>query len=181
MTLPYATRVQAAMLRVLQERQITRVGGRQTFRWMCDSFLRPMRILKARNSISALNLLDRLRLGSTIWLPPLRDRREDIPLLVEKFVREAEAMRLGIKRREIEPSAMDTLVAHEWPGNIRELRSVVFDAVNRHPDVEHLVSKHLRISGRDADPHGLKSTSSDKKLLSSATRTTSESTSPAEE
>ena len=137
--------VQAAMLRVLQERQITRVGGRQTIPL-------DVRFISATNAdieSPELNfrpdLLDRLRLGSTIWLPPLRDRREDIPLLVEKFVREAEAMRPGIKRREIEPSAMETLVAHEWPGNIRELRSVVFDAVNRHPDVEHLVPSHLRI------------------------------------
>lgn len=168
--------VQAAMLRVLQERQITRVGGRQTIPL-------DVRFISATNAdieSPELNfrpdLLDRLRLGSTIWLPPLRDRREDIPLLVEKFVREAEAVRPGIKRREIEPSAMETLVAHEWPGNIRELRSVVFDAVNRHPDVEHLVSKHLRISGRDADAHGLKSTTSDKNLLSANSRIGSEPT-----
>lgn len=137
--------VQAAMLRVLQERQITRVGGRQTIPL-------DVRFISATNAdieSPELNfrpdLLDRLRLGSTIWLPPLQDRREDIPLLVGQFVREAEAVRPGIKRREIEPSAMETLVAHEWPGNIRELRSVVFDAVNRHPDVEHLVPSHLRI------------------------------------
>lgn len=137
---------QATVLRVLQERQITRVGARQS---------KPVdvRFLSATN-VDLENdprgfrpdLLDRLRLGGTVWLPPLRDRKTDIPLLAEKFVREAEAQRPSTLRREITPDTMERLLAHNWPGNIRELRACLFDAVNRHPDVEHMVTGHLRIA-----------------------------------
>jgi len=138
--------VQAAVLRVLQERQITPVGGRK-------SKTVDVRFLSASNSDLEdevlkfrPDLLDRLRLGGTLWLPPLRDRKTDIPLLVEKFVREAEAVQQNTMRREITHESLDLLHAHDWPGNIRELRTCLFDAVNRHPDVEHLVPGHLRIA-----------------------------------
>lgn len=137
--------VQAAMLRVLQERKLTRVGGRKAIEV-------DVRFISATNADLdddaerfRADLLDRLRIGGTIWLPPLRERKEDIPLLAEKFVREAEATRAGIQQRTIPPDALEMLWAHDWPGNIRELRSVIFDAVTRHPDVEHLVPQHLRI------------------------------------
>jgi DNA-binding NtrC family response regulator len=138
--------VQAAALRVLQERQITRVGGRKVI---------PLnvRFLSATNANIEdeargfrLDLLDRLRLGGTIWLPLLKERTADIPLLVEKFVREAETQRPGIRQRQVTPEAMETLKHHHWPGNIRELRMVIFDAVNRHSDVEYLVPSHLRLA-----------------------------------
>ncbi|MFM8442781.1 MAG: hypothetical protein ACKN9W_05475 [Methylococcus sp.] len=82
-----------------------------------------------------------------MWLPPLRERRGDIPLLAEKFVRVAEASRTGTMRRDITPEALAILRAHDWPGNIRELRSALFDAVNRYSDMEHLVPGHLRLGG----------------------------------
>ena len=91
------------------------------------------------------DLLDRLRMGGTLWLPPLRERIADIPLLVERFVREARQQRPGTLRRDITAEAMDRVMAHDWPGNVRELRACLFDAVNRYPDVEHLVPAHLRI------------------------------------
>jgi DNA-binding NtrC family response regulator len=129
----------------LQERQITRVGARQPK--AVD-----VRFLSATNADLENDprgfrpdLLDRLRLGGTLWLPPLRERKTDIPLLAEKFVREVETQRSGTLRREITPEAMGGLLAHNWPGNIRELRACLFDAVNRHPNVEHLVPGHLRI------------------------------------
>lgn len=138
--------VQAAMLRVLQDRQITPVGAR-----------RPkavdVRFLSATNADLEdkargfrPDLLDRLRLGGTIWLPPLRERKADIPLLARKFIREAERQRPGIRRREATPEALELLQSLEWPGNVRDLRTCIFDAVNRFPDVEHLVPSHLRIS-----------------------------------
>jgi transcriptional regulator with GAF, ATPase, and Fis domain len=91
------------------------------------------------------DLLDRLRSGGTIWLPSLRERLRDIPLLAEKFVREAEAHLKGAMRREITAEAIQALLAQDWPGNIRELQSVIFDAVSRQPDVEYLVAGHLRV------------------------------------
>jgi len=137
---------QAAALRVLQERQITRVGGRKVI--PVD-----VRFLSATNADIEdraygfrLDLLDRLRLGGTIWLPSLRERPADIPLLTGKFVREAEAKRPGIRRRKATEEAMAVLVEHNWPGNIRELRTVIFDAVSRYPDVEYLVPGHLRFT-----------------------------------
>lgn len=139
---------QAAVLRVLQERQITRVGARQPK--TVD-----VRFISATNADLEddprnfrPDLLDRLRLGGTLSLPPLRERKTDIPLLVDRFVRDAESQRLGTLRREVTSDAMAKLVAHEWPGNVRELRTCIFDAVNRYPDVEHLVGGHLRIAAQ---------------------------------
>ena len=137
--------VQAGVLRVLQERRVMRVGGRQSTEV-------DVRFIAATNADIELeqrgfraDLLDRLRLGGSLWLPPLRERKGDIPVLAEKFVQEAEQERSGTMRRDITPEALDTLLNHDWPGNIRELRSCLFDAVNRYPDVEHLVAGHLRI------------------------------------
>lgn len=140
--------VQAALLRVLQERKVTPVGGRQ-------STPVDVRFISATNvelddpaQGFRADLLDRLRVGGDISLPRLRERPSDIPLLAEKFVREAEAQRAGTRYREITDEVLNQLAAYDWPGNIRELRSVIVDAVNRHPDVEFLVPGHLRI-GRD--------------------------------
>ncbi len=139
--------VQAALLRVLQERHFTHVGARKA---------KPVdvRFLSATNADIELeqqgfraDLLDRLRMGGSLWLPPLRERKSDIPMLVEGFMREAEKQRRGTMRREITPDALERLMSHDWPGNVRELRTCVFDAVNRHPDVEHLVATHLRFTG----------------------------------
>jgi DNA-binding NtrC family response regulator len=144
-----ALEAQASLLRVLQERQVTPVGGRRP-----KSIA--VRIIAATNAdlddpTAGLraDLLDRLRVGGTIWLPPLRDRIEDIPLLAERFVRDAEARRAVTLRREISCDAVDKLLSYDWPGNIRELQTVVADAVSRFPDVEHLVADHLRIGTAD--------------------------------
>jgi DNA-binding NtrC family response regulator len=138
--------VQGAILRVLQERQITKVGGRTTIDVDVRFISATNADLEEEASGFRSDLFDRLRIGGTVWLPPLRDRLTDLPLLSERFVREAETQRKGSLKRQITPEALDMLRHHDWPGNVRELRSVVFDAVNRHPDVEHLVPEHLRIS-----------------------------------
>lgn len=137
--------VQAAILRVLQERQFTPVGGRNP-RSVDVRFIAATNAdVETESSGFRADLLDRLRLGGTLWLPPLRERKTDIPLLVEAFVREAEKNHSRALQREITPEALEKLGAHDWPGNVRELRSCLFDAVNRHPDVEYLVAGHLRI------------------------------------
>ncbi len=136
--------VQAALLRVLQERRVTRVGARQA-RTVNVRFLAATNAdLENDARRFRPDLLDRLRIGGEIWLPPLRERKADIALLAERFVREAERQRPGIMRRQITPEALDYLCSHDWPGNVRELRACVFDAVNRHPDVEYLVPAHLQ-------------------------------------
>lgn len=142
--------VQAAMLRVLQDHEIMPVGARNPKRV-------EVRFLSATNAKLEdpvygfrEDLLDRLRIGGELEVPPLRERLTDIPLLANRFVREVEQQRSGAMQRQITPEALDALGNHDWPGNIRELRTVIFDAVNRHPDVEHLVTGHLRINLRRA-------------------------------
>lgn len=139
--------VQAAILRVLQERQFTPVGGRNPRNVDVRFIAATNADVETESSSFRADLLDRLRLGGTLWLPPLRERKTDIPLLVEAFVREAEKNHSRALQREITPEALEKLAAHDWPGNIRELRSCLFDAVNRYPDVEYLVAGHLRIGG----------------------------------
>ncbi|MCP5557708.1 MAG: sigma-54-dependent Fis family transcriptional regulator [Verrucomicrobiaceae bacterium] len=151
-----APEVQASLLRVIQEQQITRVGARKPkevdVRFIAAT---NAEIVDEEHELRP-DLLDRLSNGGTIWLPPLRDRLTDIPLLVEKFVRQAESRRSGILARNVTSEALDKLQSYDWPGNIRELQTAIFDAVNRHPDVEHLVPDHLRLgtAGKAAPRRG---------------------------
>lgn len=136
---------QAILLRVLQDKQVTRIGGRKP-KVVDVRFLSATNVdLEGDPRRFRQDLLDRLRLGGTLWLPPLRERRKDIGALAEKFIRDAEQLRVGALRRDLTAEALARLMEYDWPGNIRELRSCLFDAVNRHPDVEHLVPGHLRI------------------------------------
>lgn len=144
--------VQAALLRVLQDRQITRVGGRKG-RPVDVRFLSATNVeIEAKEFGFREDLLDRLRLGGTVTLPPLRERKSDIPILVEQFVRQAEDARPGALQRDVAVEAIERLLKHDWPGNVRELRTCIFDAVNRQPNVEHLVAQHLRMDGQPALP-----------------------------
>jgi two-component system nitrogen regulation response regulator GlnG len=115
--------LQAKLLRALQERTIERVGGQDTIRI-------DVRVLAATNrDLESLmkegkfreDLYYRLNVV-TLNLPPLRERRRDIPLLVEHFLGKY-APELG--ERGVAPEALDRLVGHDWPGNVRELENVV--------------------------------------------------------
>jgi len=139
--------VQRGLLRVLEYRRVQPLGASAA-----DSREVDVRFLSATNvDIDAIastgafreDLYDRLRAGGVLFLPPLRDRKEDIPLLAETFVREAEAQTPSALRRQIETEAMKLLVGHDWPGNVRQLRNCIFNAVAHHPDVEHLQPVHL--------------------------------------
>jgi transcriptional regulator with GAF, ATPase, and Fis domain len=130
---------------VLQERQFTRVGGRTPIPVDVRFISATNADIELEESGFRADLLDRLRLGGSLWLPPLRERKSDIPGLVKAFVQEAERRRSCTMRREITAEALALLGAYEWPGNIRELQTCILDAVNRHPDVEHLVPGHLRL------------------------------------
>jgi len=90
------------------------------------------------------DLLDRIRSGKTIHLPPLRDRREDFPLLVEALLRKAEE-EFNAKKRSVLEEAMDALKDHSWPGNVRELDSCIRRAVADYPRIDRLAAIHLRI------------------------------------
>jgi len=140
--------IQAAILRAIEQREIARQGSEDRKIQVDVRFLSATNADLERMSEEGSfrsDLLDRLRDGGTIYLPPLRERKEDIPLLVEKFVRDAESHLAGALVRQIEPAALQKLCTYDWPGNIRELRGCVFRAVSEYPDVEHLVPVHVHL------------------------------------
>jgi len=116
---------QAKVLRALQEQQFTRVGGTKLIKV-------DVRVLAASNK----DLLQEIEKGTfredlfyrlnvvPIVVPTLRDRREDIPLLVKHFLR-VHAEEQGLKIKQVSPEAMDVFMHYEWPGNIRELRNLI--------------------------------------------------------
>jgi PAS domain S-box-containing protein len=121
--LPLAT--QAKLLRVLQEREVERVGGTKTIRL-------DVRIVAATNRELAdavargefrLDLYYRLNV-LPIEVPPLRARKEDIPLLVAAILQKL-GKRMGRDLRGITQDSMDALLAYDWPGNVRELQNVI--------------------------------------------------------
>jgi len=116
---------QAKVLRVLQEGDVTRIGGQKSRKV-------DVRVLAATNKrleeeIHAGRFREDLfyRLNVVpIVVPPLRERREDVPLLVQHFV-QILATEGSAPLKVVEPAALERLAAHDWPGNIRELRNTV--------------------------------------------------------
>jgi two-component system, NtrC family, response regulator AtoC len=120
---------QAKILRALQERELQRVGGTQTIKV-------DVRIIASTNkdlerAVKEGTFRDDLyfRLNVvTLQVPPLRDRREEIPELADHFLAEANTrLNRGITR--LAPDALAALMEHGWPGNIRELRNMIERAV----------------------------------------------------
>jgi transcriptional regulator with PAS, ATPase and Fis domain len=121
--------LQAKLLRLLQERSFSRLGGEKNI--ALDA-----RILSSSN-LAAEDLADEKRFRRDLYyrlnvialrLPPLRERREDIPMLARAFARQA-AKRFRRRVREIDPAVLALLAEHGWPGNLRELRNVIDRAV----------------------------------------------------
>lgn len=134
--------MQAKLLRVIQEREIQRVGGDEPL--SVD-----VRILAAthRNLQEAVeegqfreDLYYRLNVV-TLRIPPLRERPDDIPLLARHFL-EAYARKNRKKVKGFSPLAMDMLLRYDWPGNVRELENTIERAVILLPD-EHITEKEL--------------------------------------
>src|SRR3989475_5435988 len=117
--------MQVKLLRVLQERKFRRVGG-------LEEMQADIRVVAATNQ-DLTRLIAEGRFREDLYyrinvipltLPPLRERREDIPLLAEHFVVKYNEQ-MGKEISGISHDAMDLLVAHDWPGNIRELENVI--------------------------------------------------------
>jgi formate hydrogenlyase transcriptional activator len=123
------TDTQNALLRVLQEREFERVGGTQTIRVNVRVIAATNRDLGAAVASGSFreDLFYRLNVFP-IDVPSLRERADDIPLLVEYLVARS-ARRAGKKIRHIEKATLDLFKAYTWPGNIRELQNVVERAV----------------------------------------------------
>jgi len=122
-------RMQSKLLRALQEREFRPVGGKETIRVDVRNISATNRSLRGLIKEGAFreDLLYRINV-ITIDLPPLRDRKEDIPALVNYFLDQI-AADSGFPRREFSCGALELLAGYEWPGNIRELENVVQRAV----------------------------------------------------
>jgi len=121
--------VQSKLLRVLQERQIERLGSNRSID--VDVRFVSASLRKLENDVAEGGLRKDLlfRINTVpIQLPPLRDRREDIPLLAQAFLREFNRER-DKEIEEIEDTTLEKLDSHPWPGNVRELRNVIERAV----------------------------------------------------
>ncbi len=116
--------LQAKLLRVLQEKEFERVGGIETMKTDVRVIAATNRDLQKMiaNGEFREDLYYRLCVVP-INLPPLRERREDIPLLVEFFVQKFNAR--GERIREVSSRAMAQLIEHDWPGNVRELENAI--------------------------------------------------------
>lgn len=132
-SLPMA--MQVKLLRALQQRTIERVGGNEPIKLNC-------RIVAAtKDDLLDLSRQGRFRMDLyyrlnvvELALPPLRERREDIPMLASAFAKEA-GERHGLAGQELDVEFMGRLMAREWPGNVRELRNAVERHVLGMPEV----------------------------------------------
>jgi len=127
--------LQAKLLRVLQEKEITRTGGSTTIQVNARIVAATNHDLKekVRNKEFREDLYYRLNVVP-LELPPLRNRREDIPSLVEFFVARAHR-EFGSQASGLTQAAMDLLSNYHWPGNVRELENLIQRAVLLSPDV----------------------------------------------
>ena len=122
--------VQGKVLRLLQDQRFERVGGNETISTdvrVITATNRPLEEMVEAKTFRA-DLLYRLN-GMTIFLPPLRERREDIPLLLKHFLTRAQQ---NLNKNDIEgmsPECLELLMSYGWPGNVREMQSVVQQAV----------------------------------------------------
>ena len=124
-----ASGVQAKLLRALQEREIRRVGGERTIKVHTRVVAATNRDLRAAVATGTFREDLYFRLATfVITIPPLRDRREDIPVLAHEFVLRA-AARIEKDVRNISAEAMTLLVRYAWPGNVRELENAIERAV----------------------------------------------------
>jgi two-component system nitrogen regulation response regulator NtrX len=136
-------KTQAKVLRTLEEQNFTPVGGD-------EAVTVDVRVIASTNKdleeeISRGNFREDLfyRLNVVPFsVPPLRERREDIPLLAEHFLKEFSG-RYGRRPREIADDAVDALMRYSWPGNVRELRNVIERIVIMNPTTTRFDRKHL--------------------------------------
>jgi two-component system nitrogen regulation response regulator GlnG len=120
---------QAKVLRVLQEQRFERVGGNETIQTDVRLIAASNKDLEAEVAAGRFrqDLLFRLNVF-TIRVPPLRERREDVPLLLEHFLPRL-SRDLGRNVHTLAPEALSCLLAYDWPGNVRQLQSVLKYAI----------------------------------------------------
>ena len=116
---------QVKLLRVLEERRITRIGGKKAIPVDVRIVAATNRNLddEVKNGHFRLDLLYRLNVF-TLILPPLRERKEDIPLLTNFFIRKYNRT-LSLDVQSISPEAISLLTSYDWPGNVRDLENAI--------------------------------------------------------
>lgn len=121
--------IQVKLLRVLQEKQIERVGGSSVINIDTRIITATNRDLEKEMKAGSFreDLYYRLNVVH-IYVPPLRDRKEDIPLLLSAFIKEFSEEN-GKKINSVEPKARNAIYNYDWPGNIRQLRNCIESAV----------------------------------------------------
>jgi len=121
--------VQAKLLRVLQERELERVGGNRTIKVDVRVIATTNRRLEESVDRKEFRQDLYFRLNVVpIHVPPLRERKEDVPFLSQQFMQRF-ARKHGVRVRGISPDCLAALTAHNWPGNVRELQNVIERAV----------------------------------------------------
>lgn len=149
--------MQAKLLRALQDKQVVRVGGTQAI--PCEA-----RIIAATNRHLKNMVIDGLfredlyyRLSVfPIHLPPLRERREDIPLFIEYFVNKA-ARECNVRALRVDQETQRALLAYPWPGNVRELQNVVERSVlmsDGHTLLPHHLPPEIAAAGDENGAEG---------------------------
>ncbi len=142
-------KTQAKVLRSLEEQRFEPVGAR-------ESIQVDVRVVAATNK----NLEEEIERGNfredlfyrlnviPFYVPPLRERIEDVPLLAEHFLREFTTA-YGRKPKELTPEAYEVLKEHRWPGNVRELRNLMERIVIMNPQVR-IDARHIPLDSRQA-------------------------------
>ena len=154
--------LQAKLLRVLEERTVRRIGGRQDFPIDAQVFATTNRNLEQAVEKGEFRVDLYFRLNAfSLPIPPLRERREDIPVLAEHFLGMYSERYGKPGFKGFSPEAMEMLVSHRWPGNVRELRNVVERIVVLEQEVlvasEHLPAeiRHPRARAEERAAAGL--------------------------
>jgi DNA-binding NtrC family response regulator len=166
--------VQAKLLRVLQERELERVGGSRTIQVDVRVLATTNRNLEqsVERKEFRQDLFFRLNVVP-IRVPPLREHKEDIPLLAERFMHRY-ARKHGVRVNGLSAGCLAALQAHHWPGNVRELQNVIERAVILCSGGELLQETHLGLSppapAAAAVPAGKAETPLADKVLSQAGR-----------
>src|SRR5919198_413861 len=136
-------KTQSKVLRTLEEQRFTPVGGN-------EAITVDVRVIASTNKdleeeISKGNFREDLFYRLNVipfYVPPLRERKEDIPLLARHFLKEF-SLTYGRRPREIVDDAIETLMRYSWPGNVRELRNVIERIVIMNPTTSRFDRKHL--------------------------------------
>lgn len=143
--------LQVKLLRVLQEKRIRPLGGKKEIPINCriisSSSIDPFDVNGQNSRQIRTDLLFRLA-SATVYVPPLRERKEDIPVLCRQFIGEY-AKKNKLHLMEISPLLAEKLSQYTWPGNVRELQNVIVSSLLNANSNQHLLEiKHLPVNFR---------------------------------